>query len=291
VKFSIVTLGDLNVDVKISGLPILFRELTSDTLIPHPTIEMVLGGSGVNFARFAGETGFESYFIGKVGNDNQGQYAIEAIKGFNIQPFIKIDNEFPTGIAVILRDANSIRFLVNKNPNANRMLAVHEIREYADLITQRDILYISGYCLMHSPRKEATKCAMKMAHNNGVFIVLDVVPHEIYKHYSFDEFKTVTHGVNLLISEVATTRRFLGLGHKDEVIDDCIVKETIMNLRGLYDNYILRFGIGNCEEQVVIKNTKEKWEHTGYVQAADKRGFGDRLTVKTLKEIFFPVDC
>jgi sugar/nucleoside kinase (ribokinase family) len=290
----IVVMGDINLDWSCKNLlSFAFSELVINGVIEWLPIAELPGGSGINFARFAQEIGYRPVLLGKIGDDPAGRFIYGWLQERGLEAGISVDTSLSTGKAFIVRDKDDIRFLVNNTPNANRALSASDTEQYADLLSSSKVLYISGYCLMdrEAPRREATLTAMRLAHEGDhTHIVFDVVPHQFYKIYSFQEFQELTSEVDILISEVATMRRFLEMGDRQEEITRSLAQDTaehLVELR-LYDQFILRFGPSGCDEQVIwdTRTADLVWEETGHEDARDKRGYGDRLTLRVLKDLF-----
>jgi sugar/nucleoside kinase (ribokinase family) len=294
----IVVMGDINLDWSVDGLlPLAFADLQTNGVILWASIQELPGGSGLNFARFALEAGYKTLLLGRVGNDIAGRHVKEWLVGRGIGAGVTQDATIGTGRAMIARDKNDVRFLVNNQENANHALSISDVEAHSEDIRSCRVLYISGYCLMRpdSSRTQAALRAMEIAKELGRMptscVVFDVVPHQIYKIYtSFDEFRLLTKQVDILISEVATMRRYLGLGSPAEQIDRAIAEETVEHLKNYYSRFTLRYGSSGCDEQILYDglNGVQHWEETdhNYKTVSEKRGYGDKLTISTLQHFF-----
>jgi sugar/nucleoside kinase (ribokinase family) len=291
-----VVLGDINLDwVVPEQLAFPFAELTENGRIVWSPIAARPGGSGLNFAVFARAEGFQPLLLGKVGNDLAGRYLNDWLQQSGIQSAISVDGSLHTGVALIVRDSADIRFLVNNRDNANLTLSLTEVEAHTAAIRGSSVLYVSGYCVMDetATRTEAAQRAMNLASDPGSphkpVVVFDVVPHRIYHLYSFARFQQITKCVDLLISEVSTMRRFLGLGSASEKVDRAVAEETAEALVQYYQRFILRFGPGGCDSQILcdaVHDRREYQAQTGHANAADKRGFGDVLAIRDMRGFF-----
>lgn len=291
----IVVLGDINLDWSVAGLlPFPFTNLNENGIIVWSPIEELPGGSGTNFAAFAQRAGYHPLLIGCVGDDAAGRFLLSWLSGQGISTAVRCDTKVPTGKAMIVRDNSDIRLLVNNSENANAFLSAADIEQNREALGTCKILYVSGYCVQHrtANRFGATLRAMELAADNRgpkrPVIVLDVVPHRIYETYTFREFKDITRNVDILISEVATMRRFLGLGSKTEGIDEAMAIETVERLKNHYQRFILRYGPSGCDEEVFWDGNMGnlRIESTYHKNSKDKRGFGDLLALRALREVF-----
>jgi len=292
-QHDLIVMGDINLDwYALEHLPFRFSDLLVNGIIEWKRIAELPGGSGLNFACFAQEIGYRPLLLGKIGADPSGQFIYSWLEKRFLERGLIVDDQLSTGKAFIVRDAHDIRFLVNNTPNANRALSVADIEHYSDAIMGCQLLYISGYCMMEpaAPRAQATLRAMGLANSNPkVSIVFDVVPHQFYRIYTeFSQFLEITKQVDILVSEVSTMRRFLKLGDRDEIITPALAEETVEELKPFYNRFVLRYGPSGCDEQVIYDGQSKRllWETTQHSSVQDKRGYGDRLLLKTLREVF-----
>ena len=83
-------------------------------------------------------------------------------------------------------------------------------------------------------------------------------------------------------------RRFLEMGEPVEQVSRAMAEQTAERLSEFYGRFILRYGPSGCDEQVIwdAQSNDLTWQETGHSKAADKRGYGDRLALAALKEVF-----
>lgn len=164
----IVVVGSSNTDM-------VFRT----SKIPHPgetvmgsNFSIVQGGKGANQAVAVARSGGKVLFIAKVGNDDFGMKARAGYiaDGINTKSII-IDNENPTGVAVILVDENSGQNSIVVAGGANSGLTVEDIKNHRDSICDASILLAQ----LEVPI-EAVTYALSEAHSAGVRTVLNPAP-------------------------------------------------------------------------------------------------------------------
>jgi sugar/nucleoside kinase (ribokinase family) len=250
-------------------------------------IDEIPGGSGLLFARFSRDAGYKTYLIGSIGDDPAGKFIHEWLRERELEAGVRISSTFNTAKVFITHDSQGSRLLVSNGINANGDFSASDVEQYFNVISNCRLLYVSGYCFRqpHSPRVYATRRAIDIARNTNSLVALDVVPHEFHKFYpGIDAFLALTEGVDIIISEVATIRRVLGLGYSNEDITRSIVEDTIMRLAEHYSHLILRFGPNSMNYQVVwlAKGSRLIWQETGFMNARDRRGFGDKLAVEAI---------
>lgn len=294
-KVDIAVFGDINVDsVATVNLPFRFADLVDNGVITWLPLVDVPGGSGLNFARFAREAGYSALLVGRVGDDLAGRLVSEWLASSGILAAVSVSARSATGRALIARDQRDVRLLVNNDVSANADLSPSDIEGHWDDIAGSGMIYISGYCLMDREvcRYKATRDLLARLADRGPGsrprIVFDVVPHRIYETMGFEEFAEITRGVDILISEVATMRRFLGLGSRAETVDTACAGETLAALKRRYPRSILRYGPSGCDEELLWDGTTGRscQRETGHARAGDRRGFGDRLTLDALSGFF-----
>jgi sugar/nucleoside kinase (ribokinase family) len=287
--YDIVVMGDINLDWACPGnLSFTFTSLISNGIIEWRQIAEVPGGSGLNFASFARQAGFHPLLLGKLGRDPAGEFLQRWLDDNCLNEGISFCPA-STGKAFIVRDQQDIRFLVNNTPNANSWLSEQDVEQHTQAIQNAKFLYISGYCIMdlEALRLKATQRAIQLAHQSqSTLIIFDVVPHHIYNILSFEHFRSLTGKIHILVSEVATIRRFLGLGDRSERITSLLVDETIEQLKPYYPAFILRYGPSGCDQQAIWNGKDLIFEDTHHSQASDKRGYGDQLTIRSLMDVY-----
>jgi len=287
-----VVMGDVNLDW--SGNRLLsfsFSELVTNGVIEWMPLDEIPGGSGLNFARFAQDFGYRPLLIGKIGGDPTGRFIHEWLQQHELATGISIDDRLSTGKAFIIRDQNDIRFLVNNTPNANRELMIEDVERFVETLRSCQILYVSGYCFMdpEAPRAKATRRAMELASQEGqAHIVFDVVPHQFHKIYQLRDFRQLTSKVEVLISEVATIRRLLKLGDPSEKVTRAMAEEVVGQFSEFFSRLILRYGDSGCDEQITWDGQRNKllWQETEHATLQDKRGYGDKLALQVLRDVF-----
>jgi sugar/nucleoside kinase (ribokinase family) len=289
----IVALGDVNMDYVVAGsLSFELSSLVGNGCICWEDVDEVPGGSALNFCTFAAEAGYDCLLLGKAGDDTAGPAVTTWLKERSIALPRRWTVAAPTGRALILRDSAGIRLIINNRRNANEALSVEDVEENETTLMSCGVLYVSGYCIGNpgTPRHLAAVRAMEAAHSASrpPTIVFDVVPHRIHELLTFDQFRESTRHVDVLISEVATVRRFLRLGSVGEAIDEAVAWDTARRITRYYRRAMLRYGPSGCDEEILIDvDAGQTVRHTtGHGEAIDKRGYGDRLALNALRDFF-----
>ena len=291
----VAVIGDIHGEVVASLPELRYAELTADTLCRVP-IAMGAGGTAVNFACAAAERFTEVHLIGRVGIDRTALIATGGLDEAGVICHLVQDPGRPTGLAVVLRDADparpkGTRLLLVQRDSANRGLTTAEVEAHRSLLMNVDALVVDGYAMLAEPRRSACLHAMEIVATAGGVVVFDVVPHDSYRRYDLVELNRLCLDAAVLVAEVGTLCGFLGYEPHPDGFDRAQVEAVLPSLCEAFPGraLFLRFGIGNADESLcVLPGRPPRYRRTGYVQTREPTGFGDRLTADELAE-FLPV--
>ena len=163
----IVVIGSCNTDMVINTdrLP-----LPGETIIGG-NFFMNAGGKGANQAVAAVRLGGSVSFMAKVGNDHFGSRSIEQYKAEGIDvEHILIDNELPSGVALIMVDANGENCIAVAS-GANAMLRVEDIDRATGMIERGDIVLMQ----LETPL-DTVEYVARIAHERGKRVILNPAP-------------------------------------------------------------------------------------------------------------------
>jgi ribokinase len=163
----IVVFGSLNRDVvlRVPHLPI-----EGETVLGG-AIDDYFGGKGSNQAVAAARLGAEVALIGRVGNDATGKEMIDTLARENIDVTgIEIDRETPTGVALIMVDAEG-RNIIAVSPGANGVVGELEVERLRTALEEDDVLVVQ----LEIPAL-AAKSALKTAFRIGARVILNATP-------------------------------------------------------------------------------------------------------------------
>jgi sugar/nucleoside kinase (ribokinase family) len=290
----VVAFGDLNVDWVVRGpLGHSWADFVENGVTVLQDILEEPGGGAFTFARSARSLGIKTTIIGAIGQDVAGAWLSSCLKEIGATSVLATIEGRSTGRCFIARDARDVRFLVNSIENANHFLGSEQVKEHQETILSSQVVHIPGFCIRDrtKPRYAAVKEVFGWVenHNNPPVLVFDVLPHRVYETMAWEEFREFSRPVQVLISEVATMRRFLALGDRSEVITASLAEETLDQLRSLFRCIVLRFGASGCDCELCWDGRNGRQEllnDTGHAIASDKRGVGDRLTLDVLRNFF-----
>jgi sugar/nucleoside kinase (ribokinase family) len=136
------------------------------------------GGSAANTIVALARMGFQTKFIGKLGEDEEGDFLLENLKPAHTH---LISREERSGICLVVLDRHQDRFLFVR-ANANDTLGIKEI----DLSALQDISWIHLTSFIGEPPFEAQKFLLSRL-ESSVKVSLD--PGEIYAKKGLDKIR------------------------------------------------------------------------------------------------------
>lgn len=162
----ILLVGSANMDLSMNLYRIPER---GETVLDDGGVAYTPGGKGANAAVAFAKLGGDCVFCTKLGRDAHGQKLYSYYKECGINTtFIKVDPDAPTGLAVVMKEADGSNRIV-VYPGANRTLNNDNIIEAFN--SRPDALYLG----FEIPFNMALSAA-KIASANGVPIFVDAAP-------------------------------------------------------------------------------------------------------------------
>lgn len=282
-------MGDLNVELT-TTLDGSFADLHQDRLT-YRDIKSCVGGTAANLAIAATDFFPCINVIGRVGKDPFGTLIGNRFAERNVHLLCGPLDDKSTGVALYIRDATSatalgVRLLIIDR-GANSFIDVDEVEKHIDAIQTSDVFFVDGYCFLQQPRRGASERAMRIAHDAGVLVAFDLVPHDAHRFFNFNEVQPWLDQTDVFITEVRTIRRLMGLPAEDEVHDIELAMETFQLLKAKFSNkyFQLRFGVGNIDQTLHCRpGQTPELRQNHYVDTTDPRGFGDRLSASEIAE-------
>ena len=137
--------------------------------MPHT---MSLGGSAGNTIRAMAKLGIPTGFIGKVGNDDTGNFLIAALENMKIQPAI-FRGKNPSGVCISLVSRDGERTMAT-HLGAALELEPEEIND--TMFEGYDCLYIEGYLVQNHDLIES---AASKAKKKGLKVAIDLASYNV----------------------------------------------------------------------------------------------------------------
>jgi ribokinase len=163
----ILVIGSLNMDlvVKTTRLPKPGETIQGEGLRRIP------GGKGANQAVAAAKLGKDVHMVGRVGEDSFGQSLISGLSQHGVDTKnVIVDPDAPTGTAVILVDELGENCIVISS-GSNGKVTKGDINNIADEIKRARVILLQFEIPI-----EAVEQAINIAHENGVYIILNPAP-------------------------------------------------------------------------------------------------------------------
>jgi sugar/nucleoside kinase (ribokinase family) len=161
----IVVVGDVMVDIVVR----LSEPLARGSDAPA-TIRFHGGGSAANTAAWLAAAGAEPVLVGTVGDDERGREARAGLVTHGVKTRLAVDPELPTGTCLVLVGPDGERTMA---PDAGANDALDE-RDLADeLLADGDHLHVSGYSLLRSGSRDASRAAIARASDAGMTVSVD----------------------------------------------------------------------------------------------------------------------
>lgn len=154
-----------------------------------------VGGSPANITIGASRLGLNTGFIGKVSDDQMGNYIIDYLAENNIDTtgVCKDDTGAVTGLAFTeIKSPEECSILMYRDNVADLKLETTDVSE--ELIMQTKILLVSGTALAASPSREAVFLAVDYARQHDVVVVFDID----YRPYTWTSDKETAIYYNLI---------------------------------------------------------------------------------------------
>ena len=202
----ILCIGDLALDV-ISQLkePINYGNDTASKISSHP------GGQAANVATWITRTNSRSHLVARTGNDPVGFALISDLDKYGVEHLNLMHSGRPTGVVVILVDANGERTMFPDN-GANADLEVSDLPSLDDI----DGVYLSGYALLDFRSREAVIEMIKKIKAAGKPIFFDPTTTGAMKIVSLEE---ALSWVAMMDGLLLNSEEALYLGHTKDLVE------------------------------------------------------------------------
>jgi ribokinase len=200
----ILCVGDLALDV-ISQLkePINYGNDTASRISSHP------GGQAANVATWITRTHSKAQLVARVGNDPVGFALISDLDKYGVEHMNLMHSGRPTGVVVILVDANGERTMFPDN-GANADLEVSDLPPLDGI----DGVYLSGYALLDFRSRDAVLAMIQKIKAAGKPIYFDPTTTGAMKIVSLEE---ALSWVSLMDGILLNAEEALYLGNAKDV--------------------------------------------------------------------------
>ncbi len=159
----IVSLGEILIDYTPKGKSEAGMDL----------FEQNAGGAPANVLACCAKLGDETAFIGKIGDDMQGNFLKQTLQNANIKTNgLVVDKRYFTTLAFVsLTETGERTFAFARKPGADTQLEQDELN--VEILKQANIFHFGSLSLTHEPAKTTTYKAIQIAKDNGAIISYD----------------------------------------------------------------------------------------------------------------------
>lgn len=168
------------------------------------------GGANCNTMRAIALLGGQSGFIGKVGDDNLGQFYEEALLKAGVASFL-IKTEGPSGACTVFISPDGERTMGTFLGPAPT-ISPDEITE--DVLRNYDCIHIEGYLIVN---EELVRETMKKAKRLGLKVALDLANYNIVNAYKGLLEEVIPQYVDILFANASEAEAFTGLPAQEAV--------------------------------------------------------------------------
>ena len=168
------------------------------------------GGANCNTMRAIALLGGRSGFIGKVGDDNLGQFYEEALLKAGVASYL-IKTEGPSGACTVFISPDGERTMGTFLGPAPT-ISPDEITE--DVLRNYDCIHIEGYLIVN---EELVRETMKKAKRLGLKVALDLANYNIVNAYKGLLEEVIPQYVDILFANASEAEAFTGLPAQEAV--------------------------------------------------------------------------
>lgn len=185
----LVAIGDLTWDVlaKPNTLLLPGGDTTGRVLLMG-------GGSAANVAVWAARVGYPAGFIGEVGRDRFGEFAVQELAAEGVEPHIIWNASNPTGVILVLIDAAGQRSMLTSQ-GADFDLRPEEVP--VEVIRGAGHLHVTAWSLFTDPPRQAALKAAQAARDAGITISFDPGSFQMIREIGREEFRRMTRNLSL----------------------------------------------------------------------------------------------
>lgn len=165
-KRKLYVVGSVNVDLTINTP----RMVDKGETIKGSNYQELPGGKGANQAVSASRLGVETFIVGNIGRDSNGQFSKENFDKHGVNTtYLNHDVQHTTGVAIIIKTEKDNRIILDLG--ANDTLTTTMVENALQHITKEDVVLTQ----LENPL-EVVSYALNYAKQKGAFTVLNPAP-------------------------------------------------------------------------------------------------------------------
>ena len=152
------------------------------------------GGSSANVAVWSARVGYPTAFIGEIGRDRFGEFAVQELEAEGVTPHIIWNETRPTGVILVLIDASGQRSMLTSQ-GADFDLRPEELP--VEVIQSAGHVHLTAWSLFTDPPRTAALRAAHIARDAGITISFDPGSFQMIREIGREEFRRMTRNLSL----------------------------------------------------------------------------------------------
>jgi sugar/nucleoside kinase (ribokinase family) len=213
------------------------------------------GGSSANTINGMASLGVKTGYIGKIGNDETGEFFLSDLKNNNIETFVKRCST-ETGIATVLITPDSERTF-GTYLGASVELDANDIEDL--MFRNYSLLHLEGYLLFN---KELINKALMLAKTNNLIVSLDLASYNVVEANLDFIRDIITNYVDIVFANEEEAKAFTGKS----------AEAALDEIAGICDTAIVKIG---KHGSLIKNNSKETRVSATPARVIDTTGAGD----------------
>ncbi len=209
----LVTVGDLTWDVlsKPDAMLLPGGDTTGKVLL-------MPGGTSANVAVWTARVGYPSEFVGEIGKDRFGEFAVQELSAEGVVPHVLWNSDRPTGVILVLLDAAGQRSMVSSQ-GADFDLRPDEIP--VRVIQQAGHVHLTAWSVFTDPPRAAAFHAANLAEKSGVSVSFDPGSFQMIREIGREEFRRMTRNLHIdfLFPNHEEGRALTGAKHPHQILE------------------------------------------------------------------------
>lgn len=158
-------------------------------------IDIRHGGSAANTAAWVASLGVPSVFVGRVGDDEFGRAAVDALHAQRVTTAVTIDPTASTGMCIVLVAPDGERTMI-PSAGANSHLSAADL----PALDGADRLHVSGYALLDEGSQSAALAALDAAVHAGAAVSVDAASAAPLRRFGPTAFRRLLPSTTLLVA-------------------------------------------------------------------------------------------
>ncbi len=181
-------------------------------------VQLAPGGSSANVAVWAARVGMPTGFLGKVGRDRFGEFAVQDLQAEGVESHIIWTDSSPTGVILVLIDSSGQRSMITSQ-GADFLLEPSELP--IEAIQSSSHVHITAWSVFTDPPRQAALQAAKFATEAGASVSFDPGSYQMIREIGREEFRRTTRemSVDFLFPNLEEGRAMTGAKTPTEVLE------------------------------------------------------------------------